>query len=156
MKKILIIPDRNNLSASLELACEYSLGFEYNDFFNPHVLDNEEEIDRLISVYSNETLPSYCTMHGAFFDVIPFSVDSKIRQISHLRIEQSIELAKKIGDKRFRSCDLTGGISLPEGTAGDLSELHIVAHQKGIDLTQGSQFSRIQFYKFSHNHSPYL
>lgn len=97
MKKILIIPDRNNLSASLELACEYSLGFEYNDFFNPHVLDNEEEIDRLLSVYSNETLPSYCTMHGAFFDVIPFSVDSKIRQISHLRIEQSIELAKKIG-----------------------------------------------------------
>lgn len=97
MKKILIIPDEKKLSASLELVREYSVGFEYNDFFNPQVLDNDDEVDRLISDYKKETLPSYCTMHGAFFDVIPFSLDSKIRQISHVRIEQSIEVAKKIG-----------------------------------------------------------
>jgi sugar phosphate isomerase/epimerase len=62
-----------------------------------NVLDNEEEIDRLISVYSKETLPSYCTMHGAFFDVIPFSLDPQIRKISLERIEQSILIAKEIG-----------------------------------------------------------
>ena len=49
MKKILIIPDEKKLSASLELVREYSVGFEYNDFFNPQVLDNDDEVDRLIS-----------------------------------------------------------------------------------------------------------
>ena len=97
MRRILIIPDEKNFYASLELACEYLVGFEYNDFFNPQVLDNDEEMDRLINIYKKETLPSYCTLHGAFFDVIPFSLDPKIREISHLRIEQSIEVAKKIG-----------------------------------------------------------
>ena len=36
-------------------------------------------------------------MHGAFFDVIPFSLDEKIKEVANLRIEQSIEIAKRIG-----------------------------------------------------------
>ncbi len=97
MKQLLIIPDINNLQESLSLAEKYSLGFEYNDFYNPAVLDDGNRLNQIIETYSQNLLPEYCTIHGAFFDVIPFSVDSRIREISVLRIEQSIEAAKKVG-----------------------------------------------------------
>lgn len=97
MKKILIIPDIKNLDESLSLAEKYSLGFEYNDFFIPSVLDDTEKADEIIRTYKEKTLPDYCTLHGAFFDVIPFSPDEKIRDISLMRINQSIDTARKIG-----------------------------------------------------------
>lgn len=97
MKKVLIIPDIHNLEESLKLAKKYNLGFEYNDFFNPDVLDDEAKISELIERYKRYKLPDYCTLHGAFFDVIPFSKDKKIREISLLRIKQSIDAARKLG-----------------------------------------------------------
>ncbi len=97
MKQLLIIPDRNNIADSLEIADKYSLGFEYNDFFIPKVLDSKQTIDKIVEEYKNVKLPDYCTSHGAFFDVIPFSLDERIKEISDLRIEQSIEAAEKIG-----------------------------------------------------------
>ncbi len=97
MEKFLIIPDRDNLSECIELAEKYNLGFEYNDFFWPEVLDDTDKLNEIISEYKAQKLPAYTTMHGAFFDVIPFSVDEKIREISKLRVEQSISAAKSIG-----------------------------------------------------------
>lgn len=97
MKQLLIIPDINNLRESLSLAEKYSLGFEYNDFYNPLILDDENRLNQIIETYSQNILPEYCTIHGAFFDVIPFSVDNRIREIATLRIEQSIEAARKVG-----------------------------------------------------------
>ena len=99
MKQILIIPDRNHLQECLELAKEYSLGFEYNDFFLPDVLEDEIGCDEIIQKYKMEALPSYCTLHGAFFDVIPFSMDRRIQEIANLRIGQSLETARKIRAK---------------------------------------------------------
>lgn len=97
MKQLLIIPDRNNMSVSTELSEKYSLGFEYNDFFIPSVLDNEAELNEIISIYKNCRLPGFTTIHGAFFDVLPFSPDKRIKEISELRIRQSISAAEKIG-----------------------------------------------------------
>lgn len=97
MRQILIIPDVHNLQDSLLLAHKYSLGFEYNDFYNPAVLDDDSKMQDIVSTYLKETLPKYCTIHGTFFDIIPFSVDSRIRDIADLRIEQSIEAAKRVG-----------------------------------------------------------
>ena len=97
MKRVLIIPDINNLEESLKLADKYNLGFEYNDFFNPDVLDDEDRLAELVERYKNCKLPDGCTLHGAFFDVIPFSKDKKIREISMRRIDQSIEVARKLG-----------------------------------------------------------
>lgn len=97
MKKLLIIPDRKRLDESLSLAGEYDLGFEYNDFFSPAVLDNERHLNEVEGCYLSKKLPSYCTLHGAFFDVIPFSPDDRIREISEMRIEQSIAAAKRMG-----------------------------------------------------------
>lgn len=97
MKQLLIIPDINNPQKALSLAEKYSLGFEYNDFYNPAVLDDEQKLQQIIEVYRQNPLPEYSTIHGAFFDVIPFSVDARIREVAVLRIEQSIEAAKRIG-----------------------------------------------------------
>lgn len=99
MKQLLIIPDIHNPQDALSLAKEYSLGFEYNDFFHPSVLDDTQKMQHLIGAYKELPLPEYCTVHGAFFDVIPFSSDARIREVSVLRIRQSIEAAKAIGAK---------------------------------------------------------
>lgn len=99
MKQVLIIPDRNRLEDSLELASEYGVGFEYNDFFAPDVLEDAGKRQTVVSVYQKKVLPAYCTLHGAFYDVIPFSPDPKIREIGRLRINQSLEAAKEMGVK---------------------------------------------------------
>lgn len=95
--KTLIIPQRDRIGESLRLAEEYGSGFEYNDFFLPEVLDDAALTQKLTDQYKAHRLPEYCTLHGAFFDVIPFSPDKRIREISDLRIRQSIDAAKGIG-----------------------------------------------------------
>lgn len=98
-KKFLIIPDPKNIYASLELAEKYELGFEYNDFFAPDVLDDASLCKQITDKYKKHTLPGYCTVHGAFFDVIVFSPDRRIREVSDLRVKQSIAAAEKTGAK---------------------------------------------------------
>ena len=97
MRRLLIIPNINDMEKSLAVADEYNVGFEYNDFYDPDVLDDESRLNELVDLYKGYKLPEYTTMHGAFYDVIPFSKDKKIKEISILRIEQSIQVAKRIG-----------------------------------------------------------
>lgn len=100
VRKLLIIPDIDNIDTSIDIARKYNCGFEYNDFFMPNVLDNKEVIDDTIKQYlGTANIPDYCTMHGAFLDVTIFSQDSKIFEVSDYRVEQSIAIAKKIGAK---------------------------------------------------------
>ena len=99
MNRFLIIPDLADIKNSLSIADEYSLGFEYNDFFIPDILDDSEKTRQLIDCYKSHNLPGYCTMHGAFFDVILFSSDRRIRETAELRIRQSLDIARKIGAK---------------------------------------------------------
>ncbi len=97
MKKLLIIPDKDNLTASLSLAKEYNLGFEYNDFFTSDILDDEKVKAEIIEKYKSCDVPCYTTLHGAFIDILPFSKDKKIKEISLLRINQSINVARDLG-----------------------------------------------------------
>ena len=97
MKQLLIIPDRNRIDDDISLAKQYSAGYEYNDFYHPAVLDDEGLLEEIIKGYANACRPELCTMHGAFYDVIPFSPDERIREISLKRIEQSITVAQRIG-----------------------------------------------------------
>lgn len=97
MRQFLIIPDRSYLEECLELAAKYNLGFEYNDFFNPDILDDAEKLSEIMNHYKKYKLPEYTTLHGAFFDVLPFSVDERIRRISDERIRQSLTVARQIG-----------------------------------------------------------
>lgn len=99
MKQVLIIPNRENLEQCVAFAKKHGLGFEYNDFFAPSLLDDAKRLEEVIQLYRQSGVPEYCTVHGAFFDVIPCSVDEKVKEISIQRIEASIEVAKRIGAK---------------------------------------------------------
>ena len=98
MKSVYIIPKREQIEESLRLSKKYNTYFEYNDFFMPEVLDDEEKKKELIAFY--KSLPrKRCqdTMHGAFLDVTLHSSDKRIREVSELRVRQSMEIAKELG-----------------------------------------------------------
>lgn len=97
MSKFLIIPQLKNIDESLKLAEKYGFGFEFNDFFFPDVLDDKERVNKIASEYRSYKLPQLLTCHGDFFDVLIFSEDKLIRNISEMRVRQSIEAALEIG-----------------------------------------------------------
>lgn len=97
MGKYLIIPEREKMTESLKLAEEYNLGFEINDFFAPALLHDKESREQLINEYAKYNLPGCLTMHGSFHDVLIFSEDKDIRNISEKRVEDSICTAKRLG-----------------------------------------------------------
>ncbi len=98
MEQLHIIPDRSRIGETLELAEDYHAAFEYNDFFNPAVLDDKRKVDELISFYVKQPHDrSRDTMHGAFLDITIHSEDSLIRQASERRIRQSMEIARELG-----------------------------------------------------------
>lgn len=93
-----IIPEIDKIEEYEELAEKYSLGFEYNDFFNPDLLDEEAVIKERIRQYRQLGRPEKAdTMHGAFFDIVPFSWDRGISRHSLYRMEQSAEIAAELG-----------------------------------------------------------
>lgn len=97
MQQLYMIPDRNKIEESLQLAKDYDAAFEYNDFYSPAVLEDREKTNELISFYCKQ--PHDCTkdtMHGAFLDITVHSEDPLIRQASELRIRQSMEIARSM------------------------------------------------------------
>lgn len=99
MGQVLIVSREQDIQSYKAIAEEYNVGFEVNDFYNPEVLENEDEMNRLVEFYQREGLPKGSTMHGAFFDIVVFSHDLRIREISELRMEQSMKIAVRIGVK---------------------------------------------------------
>lgn len=99
MSKFYIIPDINRIEESIALAEKYDLGFEFNDFYMPNMLIDENLQNKTIEKYKSYTLPKDLTSHGAFFDVTVFSSDPEIEAISKKRVIQSMEVARKIGAK---------------------------------------------------------
>ena len=98
MKDIYLIPDIYNLEKTMELAKEYEASFEYNDFFLPQVLSDEEELKRRIHIYKSlDRDRSRDMLHGAFLDITIHSQDEKIRKVSEERVRQSLSIAEEIG-----------------------------------------------------------
>lgn len=98
LKNIHMIPDMEHIEESLELAFGYQACFEYNDFFLPQVLANEEETEKKIQFYCSLNRDrSKDTLHGAFLDVTIHSQDEKIRAVSKERVRQSLSIAKRLG-----------------------------------------------------------
>lgn len=97
-KEWMIIPDFNNLRESLSLAEEYNAAFEYNDFFDPAVYSDEEEVKKRISLYKGcSRNPSKDTLHGVFFDIAITSKDPVICDYSRQKMEQSMAIAQELG-----------------------------------------------------------
>lgn len=98
MRELYIIPERQCIKESVQLSREYQAHFEYNDFFLPSVLDDEEKIKELIDLYKGlDRDRSKDTLHGAFLDVTIHSEDERIRKVSELRVRQCMDIAAELG-----------------------------------------------------------
>ena len=69
-----IIPKLNQLDKYLELSKKYDLGFEYNEFFIPDILDDEKTLNNIISEYKKLNRKND-TLHGVLFDIVLDSRD---------------------------------------------------------------------------------
>lgn len=93
-----IIPDFGEMDRYERLAADYSLGYEYNDFYAPGLLDDAGALKERMNSYRKLNRPAGSdTLHGAFFDIVPFSYDSGIRKHSLYRMQQSVEIAEELG-----------------------------------------------------------
>lgn len=97
VQQILMIPDPEQPEKSLKIAQKYSCGFEYNDFYTPSFLENQECVDKRIEQYRAQNVPGPHTMHGAFLDVTVFSDDPRMVRVSDERVVQSLEIARRLG-----------------------------------------------------------
>lgn len=95
-----IIPDFRKAENYIEFAGHHSLGFEYNDFYDPDLLDDKNALEKRISLYNGlDRTNKNDTLHGAFYDIVPFSFDKGIRKHSVYRMQQSVEIAGRLGCK---------------------------------------------------------
>lgn len=98
MKGLYLIPDKSNIEQSLHLIEEHQGACEYNDFFLAQVLDDKKKQLEIIDAYAKVRSDfSQDTMHGAFLDVTVHSTDLRIREVSELRVRQSMDIAKEMG-----------------------------------------------------------
>ena len=98
MAAIHLIPDPARLEQSVQLAQEFGACFEYNDFYDPALLEDERRLRERMDLYlALDRDRSLDTLHGAFFDVTVHSDDPRIRQASELRVRQSMDAARALG-----------------------------------------------------------
>jgi len=110
------IPDYRDAEAWAELAEKYGFVFEYNEFFNPLVLDDKALTDEIIRIYSGlGRNTDNDTLHGAFFDITVSSNDPLIRKASDYRVTQSLDIASRLNARGvvFHTNYLTDFKSLP-------------------------------------------
>ena len=110
------IPDYRQSEEWADMADKYGLAFEYNEFFNPEVLEDKDLTEKIIGVYeglgrdtSNDTL------HGAFLDITIHSSDPLIRNASDYRVRQSLDIASRLNCRGvvFHTNYLTDFKSIP-------------------------------------------
>ena len=95
---ISLIPNPERLEESCALAEEWDAGFEYNDFYDPALLDDAARLRERIARYrALGRAGRGDTLHGAFYDVTVHSRDGQIRAISERRVRQSMDAAQALG-----------------------------------------------------------
>jgi len=93
--KYYVIPNLNEIDKYLELSKKYNLGFEYNEFYEPKLLDNEKELNNIINEYLKLNRVND-TMHGVFYDITLDSSDPKIAKVAFDRVKSSLDIAIKL------------------------------------------------------------
>lgn len=98
MRGLYLIPNRAEINEFVELANAYGAYYEYNDFFMGEVLDDKKKQAEIIDFYAKVRNDfSKDTMHGAFLDITVHSTDQRMKEISELRVRQSMDVAKEMG-----------------------------------------------------------
>ena len=96
MGRLMIVSKADRLDEYMEIARQFDVCFEINDFYETAVLDNSVAKEQLIEQYKAVGIPEGSTLHGAFFDIVVFSQDERIRDVSRLRMKQSMEVAREL------------------------------------------------------------
>lgn len=99
-KNIIIsgIPEIERLDEWNELSERLDLAFEYNDFFMPACINNDDEYNRRLEIYKNlGRRQGRDILHGVFLDIAVNSSDEQIRKISRERCEKSVMTAEELG-----------------------------------------------------------
>ncbi len=100
MSSIYCIPNLSQIDKYMNFSKEYNAAFEYNDFFLPCVLDDEDKVNELIEAYcAIDRDRSEDTLHGVFLDICVNSADPLIYKASDKRIHQSMDIAMRLGVK---------------------------------------------------------
>ncbi len=93
--KYYVIPNLNEIDIYFELSKEYNLGFEYNEFYEPKLLDDNNKLNEIIKEYQKLNRVGD-TLHGVFYDITLDSSDPKIAKVSYDRVKSSLEIASKL------------------------------------------------------------
>jgi len=92
-----IIPEREQIEKSLLISDKWNAYFEYNDFFEPDVLDCPKIVQQRIDFYKALDRDRHMdTLHGTFLDVTVHSSDALIREVSMKRVRQSMDIASAL------------------------------------------------------------
>ncbi len=93
MKRILLC-DWDNFKYVALIARKNNAGIEFQSFCEPELLENPKQA--ILEHYAYKDVV-YKTMHGAFYDLRPGSLDPLIREVTRKRILQSLEVARELG-----------------------------------------------------------
>lgn len=93
--KYYVIPNLDEINKYKELSKEYNLGFEYNEFYMPSLLDDANRLGDTINRYY-ELNRCNDTLHGVFFDITLDSIDPWIKEASLIRVRSSLDIAKTL------------------------------------------------------------
>ena len=97
MNQLHIIPNRNDVEKWARIAKELGAVFEYNDFFDPELIENKEEYEATIEKYlALDRDRTKDTFHGVFYDIVLNSPDPAIRETSLKRVYLSCETAVRL------------------------------------------------------------
>ncbi len=97
MNLLHIIPNRNDVDNWARIAKELGAVFEYNDFFDPDLIENKEEYEATVQKYlSLKRDRTKDTFHGVFYDIVLNSPDPAIREASIKRVYLSCETAVRL------------------------------------------------------------
>lgn len=98
--KLSIIPELSDIERVINISGEYHAGWEYNDFCDPSVYDNPEEVTNRINRYrSINRSRDIDTMHGAFLGVDVTAADKIFRDRSRQLCIQSLDIARRLNIK---------------------------------------------------------
>ncbi len=126
-----VIPDLDDLKRFSDLAEEFDLSFEYNDFYLPSIYDDQDEIKRRIEIYKTAGRDrSDDTLHGVFYDISITSDDPVIRKRSRDLAHLSMDVAQRLGCRGvvFHT-GLISGLNFEKYISGWVSSMSEYLHE---------------------------
>ncbi len=89
------IADWSSFNQVVNIASQYQVGLEVQEFTLPENLDEPEHV--MSAILDGLSRLPFIGMHGPYSELAPASRDPLVRQVARTRFQQSYELARRIG-----------------------------------------------------------